>query len=59
MLDQSTVTPLQNPGFCKNFNIDLDGYESVWSDEIDLSEYELWRNGVSLEDKQNIDRQCG
>jgi hypothetical protein len=47
LLDKPIFTPLQNPGFFKNFSIELGGYGLVWNDEIDISEYELWQNGVS------------
>ncbi|MCF2145869.1 hypothetical protein IQ276_005215 [Desmonostoc muscorum LEGE 12446] len=31
----------------------LGGYGIVWNEEIDLSEYELWKNGVSLMESQD------
>lgn len=50
LLDKPMFVSLQKPGFLKNFSIDLDGYGLLWNDEIDISEYELWQNGVSLTD---------
>jgi hypothetical protein len=47
LLDKPMFRSLQNPQFFKNFVIDLGGYGLVWNDEIDISEYELWQNGVS------------
>ncbi len=47
LLDKPMFAPLQNPGFFKNFCIELGGYGLVWNDEIDISEYELWQNGMS------------
>ena len=41
-------TPLQQPAFFKNFNIEPGGYALVWNEEIDVSEYELWRNGITV-----------
>jgi hypothetical protein len=41
---------LQNPSFLKNFQIDSGGYGLVWNEDIDISEYELWKNGVSCTD---------
>jgi hypothetical protein len=41
-------SPLRQPAFFKNFEIDSGGYAIVWNDEIDISEYELWQNGVSV-----------
>lgn len=40
--------PLSNPDFFKKLSIESGGYGLVWNDEIDISEYELWRNGVTL-----------
>ncbi len=48
LLDRPMFKPLQNPGFFRNFRLDLGGYGLIWNDEIDISEYELWQNGVSL-----------
>lgn len=28
--------------------VDIGGYGISWNDEIDLSEYELWTNGIDL-----------
>jgi hypothetical protein len=44
-------SPLKNPAFFKNFTIEPDGYGLVWNEDIDLSEYELWQNGISLTDE--------
>jgi hypothetical protein len=38
-------------------NVDLglvepDGYAIAWSEEIELSEYELWNKGVSLTESE-------
>ena len=46
--------PLKNPSFFKNFRIEAGGYGLVWNEDIDISEYELWKNGVSLKDSENI-----
>ena len=48
LLDQSMFSPLRNPSFFRSFQIDVDGYEIMWNDEVDLSEYELWRNGTDV-----------
>lgn len=47
LLEKPMFKPLQNPHFFKDFSIDSGGYALVWNDEIDISEYELWQNGVS------------
>jgi hypothetical protein len=41
-------SPLRQPAFFKNFKVEPGGYAIVWNEEIDLSEYELWKNGVIL-----------
>jgi Protein of unknown function (DUF2442) len=50
LLEKPMFAPLQNPVFFKSFSIELGGYGLVWNGEIDISEYELWKNGVSLMD---------
>ncbi len=50
LLDNPLFSPLQNYGFFRNFRIESGGYGLVWNDDIDISEYELWQNGVSLTD---------
>ena len=49
LLTVSMFSPLQQPAFFKNFKVEPGGYALVWTDEIDISEYELWKNGVSLD----------
>ena len=39
---------LQDPAFFKNVHVDTGGYGISWNDDLDLSEYELWTNGVEL-----------
>ena len=39
---------LTSPAFFNTVRVDPGGYGISWSDDIDLSEYELWTNG-SLE----------
>ena len=37
---------LKNDAFFKLVKVDAGGYGISWSDDADLSEYELWTNGV-------------
>jgi hypothetical protein len=39
---------LKNEGFFKCVNVDAGGYGISWNGEADLSEYELWTNGVEV-----------
>jgi hypothetical protein len=48
LLDKPMFIPLQNPSFFRSFKVDDGGYGIVWNDEIDLSEYELWKNGSEV-----------
>ncbi|HCQ22718.1 MAG: DUF2442 domain-containing protein [Aphanizomenon sp.] len=47
LLDNPMFSPLKNPAFFRNFIIDSGGYALVWNEDIDISEYELWQNGIS------------
>jgi hypothetical protein len=48
LLDKPMFLLLQNPSFFRSFQIDDGGYGIIWNDEMDLSEYELWRNGTNI-----------
>ena len=47
LFNNQMFAPLRNPSFFKNFRIETGGYGLVWNEDIDISEYELWKNGVS------------
>lgn len=40
---------LRQEAFFKTVAVDLGGYGISWNDDMDLSEYELWNNGVEVE----------
>jgi hypothetical protein len=42
---------LASSAFFNAVHVDPGGYGISWSDDIDLSEYELWTNGKSAPDK--------
>ncbi len=46
--------PLQNPAFLRSFKIDEGGYGIVWNEDIDISEYELWKNGIAVEPEELV-----
>jgi Protein of unknown function (DUF2442) len=48
LLENPVFSPLRQPAFFRNFMVESGGYAIVWNEEIDLSEYELWKNGVAL-----------
>ncbi|MCT7959609.1 DUF2442 domain-containing protein [Laspinema sp. D1] len=52
LLEKPMFVPLSNPVFFKNFRVELGGYGLVWNDEIDISEYELWQNGIPVTEEE-------
>jgi hypothetical protein len=46
LLENPLFAPLRQPAFFKNLKVENGGYGIVWED-IDLSEYELWKNGIT------------
>ena len=50
LLGNPMFAPLRQPAFFKNFKIEQGGYGIVWNEDIDLSEYELWKNSVTLDE---------
>jgi len=41
-------SPLKNEVLFKSVKVDTGGYAVVWNEDIDISEYELWRHGQPL-----------
>ncbi len=39
---------LHNEAFFKAVKVDPGGFGISWNDDIDLSEYELWTNGIEV-----------
>ncbi len=54
LLDKPMFAPLRQPAFFRNFQVEPGGYGIVWNEDIDLSEYELWQNGVILESEDLV-----
>ncbi len=44
---------LKNDAFFKSVKVDSGGYGISWNDDTDLSEYELWTNGVEVAMAEN------
>ena len=53
LLSMEMFEVLKNEAFFKSVKIDSGGYGISWSDDADLSEYELWTNGVEVEMAEN------
>ena len=49
LLEDEIFEPLLNEVLFNSVHVDKHGYGIVWNDELDLSESELWINGVSAE----------
>ena len=48
LLSKSMFEPLKNPVLFRSFKIEKGGYAIVWNEDIDVSEYELWRHGQAM-----------
>ena len=46
LLEKPMFSPLQEPACFKSFTVEPGGYAIVWNDDLDISEYELWKNGT-------------
>ncbi|MEN8219270.1 MAG: DUF2442 domain-containing protein [Pseudomonadota bacterium] len=46
LFKKEMFSPLKNPAFFINFQVDSTGCGIVWNEDIDISEYELWNNGT-------------
>ncbi|MFH0947642.1 MAG: DUF2442 domain-containing protein [Elusimicrobiota bacterium] len=51
LLARSQFHLLGSPAFFNAVHVDTGGYGISWSDDIDLSEYELWTNGKTATNK--------
>lgn len=47
LLARPAFAALANPALFRTVRVDPGGYGVSWNDDIDLSEYELWTNGVA------------
>jgi hypothetical protein len=48
LLSRDMFEVLKNDAFFKAVKVDSGGYGISWNDDADLSEYELWTNGVEV-----------
>ena len=48
LLGMDMFEVLRNDAFFKSVKVDSGGYGISWNDDTDLSEYELWTNGVEV-----------
>ncbi len=50
LLENPRFARLRNQTFFRNFQVETGGYALVWNEDIDISEYELWHNGICVTD---------
>lgn len=50
LLKRENFAPLRDPVFFKNIHIEPGGYAVSWNSELDISEYELWQHGETLQE---------
>ncbi len=55
LLKEEVFKPLLDNALFKSVKADKYGYGVIWSDEIDLSESELWINGLPAEQNDGTD----
>ena len=48
LLSMDMFEVLKKDAFFKSVKVDSGGYGISWNDDADLSEYELWTNGVEV-----------
>ncbi len=49
LLESDAFKPLLNDVLFKAVHVDKHGYGVIWTDDLDLSESELWINGSPIE----------
>jgi len=55
LLKEEAFKPLLDNALFQSVKADKYGYGVIWSDEIDLSESELWKNGLPAEQNDGAD----
>jgi hypothetical protein len=48
LTNREMFSPLKDPAFFKNVNVEPGGYAVSWNSDIDISEYELWQHGEEM-----------
>lgn len=48
LIQQPRFLPLRDRAVFKTMRVDIGGYGVIWDSEIDLSENELWTNGIEV-----------
>ncbi|MEM8526447.1 MAG: DUF2442 domain-containing protein [Bacteroidota bacterium] len=53
-LQRSPFQALADEQLFQSVHIETGGYGVVWNDDLDLSEYELWKNGVNFSSVERL-----
>ena len=53
-LNNQIFSPLKDEKLFNSVQVDIGGYGVIWNDDIDLSEFELWENGIQLSTIQKL-----
>ncbi len=53
-LNNKAFASLTDIDLFRKVHVDSGGYGIIWNDEIDLSEYELWKNGIQVSSLQKL-----
>ena len=48
LLKKEMFASLNNPGIFNSVHVEQGGYAVVWNNDIDISEYELWKHGQAM-----------
>ena len=48
LMENEPFAPLRNKVFFRSVSVEPGGYAVSWNSEIDISEYELWKNGQEM-----------
>ncbi|MBC8196259.1 MAG: DUF2442 domain-containing protein [Candidatus Marinimicrobia bacterium] len=48
LLKKEMFKPLKDPILFNSVKIDIGGYALIWNENIDISEHELWTNGLEV-----------
>jgi hypothetical protein len=49
---------LENESIFNLARVDCGGFGVAWTDEIDLSEYEIWENGITISPSETTSKAC-
>ena len=47
-INNSVFKILKNKKLFKKVKVGTGGYGVIWNDDLDLSEFELWKNGIEI-----------